>query len=639
MSKQDDSKPRDVDHKDVQMLHASLLDAERRAAMLAEVIEALSLSPDATILAQRAVELVTRASRADGAFVYLWDAERALLVMRAATEGSQQRFVNKMSLRLGEGITGWSALMRRTALVPDNLLEDPRFVHIPSAMEADFKSALFVPILIPGGEPVGVFSIYSTTAHAFNEEMAETVSEVAKLLASGIDRAAQFEVRTRQSKALNSLVGMAESPPRTVTAALGVIAERCLTIIPSNLCVVELTEAENHGEDVVGLAIARSDEDRISERARESGTTDSATVKTLLRNWEPGLEALSQPIRLSGRLVGTVTCHRHSRFASDDKLLLEAVTNYAALVLTGATAAGRPSPLDELIRGRDPERAEELLAELGWAPKSLATPFVVKLDPEHELARQQALVNATRAVENAVNTRDRRLVPDGPGAVAGLALGAVVDKSSRCQVLADLEEALAASGHQVRLVIGWGGSSAAATGLVEGLRAAANAATWAALVGTGSHMVSHKETLLLRNLTSAAHDLRQQLMCASTEIAQLHEQDDESGSNLVETLRAYLEHHGSAADAAKQLFIHRNTMRQRLDKLERALSLPLTSSDGWLITRLALLVHDRETGFEPARLPQLSEVDGTRLARARRPHPGPGVGEPTTDTPRSSALG
>jgi DNA-binding PucR family transcriptional regulator len=164
----------------------------------------------------------------------------------------------------------------------------------------------------------------------------------------------------------------------------------------------------------------------------------------------------------------------------------------------------------------------------------------------------------------------------------------------------------------VRLVIGWGGPSAAATGLVEGLRAAGNAATWATLVGSDSQMVSHKEAPLLRDLTSATHDLRQDLLRTRTELAQLHQQDDESGSNLVETLRAYLEHHGSAADAAKQLFIHRNTMRQRLDKLERSLSLPLTSSDGWLVTRLALLVHDRETGsetaFEPGARPPLSEV-------------------------------
>jgi hypothetical protein len=472
-------------------------------------------------------------------------------------------------------------------------------------MEADFKSALFVPILIPGGEPVGVFSIYSTTSYAFDEQMAETVSEVAKLLASGIDRAAQFEVRTRQSRALQSLVGMAESPPRTVTAALRVVAERCLAIIPSNLCVVELTEAANHGEDVVGVSIARSDEDRLAARARETGTSDRSTVHSLLRSWEPRLEALSQPIRLSGRLVGTVTCHRQSRFAGDDRLLLEAVSNYAALVLIGATASG-PSPFDELVCGRDSERAEELLTELGWAPKSLATPFVVRVDPDHQLARQQALALATRVVENTINTRTRRLVPDRPGTVAGLALGAVVDEGAQAAVFRDLEEALAASGHAVRLVMGWGGPSAAASGLVEGIRSAGKAATWAALVR--APMISHKETPLLHNLSAATHDLRQDLISTRNEIAHLHRQDEETGSTLVETLRAYLDHQGSAADASKQLFIHRNTMRQRLDKLERSLSMPLTSSDGWLVTRLALLAHDRDNRPEPVTRPDLSEV-------------------------------
>jgi GAF domain-containing protein len=575
------------------MLHASLLEAERRAAMLAEVIEALSLSPDATILAQRAVELVSRAARADGAFVYLWDPDRSLLVMRAATEGQQQRFVNRLTLRLGEGITGWSALMRRTAVVNDDLLEDPRFVHIPSAMEADFKSALFVPILIPGGEPVGVFSIYSRKSHSFDEQMAETVTEVAKLLASGIDRAAQFEVRTRQSKALHSLVGMAESPPRSVTAALAVIAERCLTIIPSNLCVVELTEAESHGEDVVGVSVARSDSNRLTERARETGTTDRESIHGILRNWDPRLEALSEPIRLSGRLVGTVTCHRQSRFASDDRLLLEAVTNYAALVITGATTSG-PSPLDELVRGREETQAEELLAALGWAPKTLATPFVVRIDPHQELTKQQALVNATRVVETAINSRTRRLVPDRPGRVGGLVLGAVVDDDAQASLARDLADALVASGQQARLVMGWGGPSAAASGLVEGLRDAGDAAVWAGLVGPEERSISHKENVMLRNLASAAHHLRHEVARATSEISRLATADAATGSTLLETLRAYIEHHGSAADAAKQLFIHRNTMRQRLDKLDRCLSFPLDSPEGWLTTRLALLIHDQE---------------------------------------------
>ena len=594
MSGLDGALPAGVDTDDMRVLHASLLAAERRAAMLAEVIEALSLSPDATILAQRAVELVGRAARADGAFVYLWDADRDLLVLRAATEGRQQRFVDKLTLRLGEGLTGWSALMRRPAVVHDDLLEDPRFVHIPSAMEADFRSGLVVPILVPGGDPVGVFSIYSTRPNVFTEQTVESIMEVAKLVASGIDRAAQFEVRTRQSKALHGLVGLAESPPRSTTAALAVIAERCLTIVPSNMCVVELADADLGGDDVVGVAVARSEQHRLAERTRETGTTDSATVHALLRAWEPRLETLSGPIRVAGRLIGTVACHRPSRFTGDDRLLLEAVSNYAALVLTGTAASGQ-SPFEEIVRSRHPARAEQLLVELGWAPKSLVTPFVVHIDPYQRLARHQALANATRVAEATVRNRVRRLVPGSPGLVAGLVLGAVVDADAQTALKAEIDEGLVGSGHQTTVVLGWGGPSADASGLIEGLRAANDAATWASVIRAPDGVLSHKHTSLMRSVGGLAYDRQDDLARARLEVARVAQSDQETGSALLETLRAHVECHGSAADAAKRLYIHRNTMRQRLDKLEKLISIPLDTPEGWLITRLALLVHDRES--------------------------------------------
>lgn len=581
------------------MLHASLLEAERRAAMLADVIEALSLSPDPTILSQRAVELVARAAGADGAFVYLWDADREVLVMRAATEGSQQRFVGKLTLRLGEGITGWSALMRRPALVHDNLSEDPRFFHIPSAMEADFQSGLVVPILIPGSEPVGVFSLYSRRARAFEEETAELVSEVAKLLASGIDRAAQFVVRTRQSQALRALSGLAESPPRTTKAALGVIAERCLAIVPSNLCVVELAEPETE-DDLVGVAIAGAEKHRLSERSRETGTADTAAVHTLLRQWEPRLETLSEPIRVGGRLIGTVSCHRSSRFASDDRLLLEAAANYAALVLTGTTVSG-PSPLEEISRSRRPARTEQLLVELGWAPKSLVTPFAVQVDPHKRLSRHQAALNATRVVESTIKSRDRRLVPGPEGLVGGLVLGAVDDVEDQARLKAELDEGLISSGHQTQVVVGWGGPSADVSGIIEGFREARDAAIWAAAIQVPQGVLSHKHTALLRSVSALAFDRRKELDQARVEVARVAQVDSQSGSALLDTLRAHVECQGSAADAAKRLYIHRNTMRQRLEKLERLVSFPLDTPEGWLITRLALLIHERQTDVRQGR--------------------------------------
>lgn len=578
---------------DVRLLHESLLESERRAAMLTDIIEAVSLSPDATILSQRAVELVARACEADGAFVYLWDPDRDALVLRAATEGRQQRFIDRLTLRLGEGITGWSALMRRTALIHDDLLHDPRFVHIPQAAEAEFRAALVVPILIPGGDAVGVFSLYSIRRHAFDERMAEWVAEVAKLLASGIDRAAQFEVRTRQSKALHALVGLAESPPRTTSAALAAIAERCLTIIPSSLCLVELTDTYTHGDDVVGIQIARADEHRLPAHVIESGTTDSTTAHALLRGWEPRMESIAQPIHVSGRLIGSLACHRPGRYAGDDRLLLEAVANYAALVLAGTTSAG-PSPLDELLRGRDPVLAEQLLVELGWVPKSLVTPFVVHLDPTLELPRHQALSASTRVVEGVVKTRVRRLVPDQPGCVAGLVLGAVVDAEAQHELRSEFVKALLDSGHQTHLTIGWGGPSAAGSGIVEGLRAAREAALWATVSRAPSEVLSHKTVSLLRSMSAVALDQQAKLAQALADLARIETYDHDTGSALVETLRAHVECQGAAADAAKMLFIHRNTLRQRLDKLDKLLTIPLDSPDGWFVTRLALLIHDRE---------------------------------------------
>lgn len=570
--------------------------------MLAEVIEALSLSPDATILAQRAVELVARAARADGAFVYFWDADRDLLVLRAATEGRQQGFVDKLTLRLGEGLTGWSALMRRAAVVHNHLLDDPRFLHVPSLSEDEYDSALVAPILVPGGPTVGVFALYSREPDVFDDLTVETVTDVAQLLASGIDRAEQFEVRTRQSRALSALVSLADTPPRTTSAALAALAERCLAIIPSSLCVVELAEPESHTDETsVGLAVPRGEQHRLPDRAAVTGTSDRGTVATLLRTWEAHLESVTGSIRVGGRLIGTVTCHRPGRFTGDDRLLLDAVCNYAALVLTATTAASI-SPLEELMRSQDPGHAEQILVEVGWVPKTLVTPFVIHLDPHRRVPRNQALENATRALEGRIKSRVRRLVPGATGQIGALVMGALTDENDQTGLHLEIAEYLKLSGHDVDFVIGWGGPSAAAAGVVEGLRAADDAATWASLLRHPAGTLSHRHVEILRSLANLGEDRAGELQRTRSEVSRLAQGDADTGSAMLDTLRAYMECHGSAADAAKRLFIHRNTMRQRLDKLERSLTVSLDSPEGWLVARLALLMHDQHAA-PPASLP------------------------------------
>src|SRR5262245_45962729 len=77
-----------------------LVAAERRGQTLAELNRLLAQSRDPIALAQRAVDLVMRATGAAGTFVYLWDPEIERLVLRVATTGRQAAHVGHIQLRL-----------------------------------------------------------------------------------------------------------------------------------------------------------------------------------------------------------------------------------------------------------------------------------------------------------------------------------------------------------------------------------------------------------------------------------------------------------------------------------------------------------------------------------------------------------
>ncbi len=59
---------------------------------------------DPLALAQRGVEVTARATRAAGAFVYLWDRDTDQLVLRAATAGFHQGHIGRVRRRMGEGV-------------------------------------------------------------------------------------------------------------------------------------------------------------------------------------------------------------------------------------------------------------------------------------------------------------------------------------------------------------------------------------------------------------------------------------------------------------------------------------------------------------------------------------------------------
>ena len=64
---------------------------------------------------------------------------------------------------------------------------------------------------------------------------------------------------------------------------------------------------------------------------------------------------------------------------------------------------------------------------------------------------------------------------------------------------------------------------------------------------------------------------------------------EDSDDQLFDTLEAYLRHSGSVNTVAKQLFLHRNTVRHRLRRIRKLISADLADPDTRLSLQLAIL--------------------------------------------------
>ena len=73
--------------------------------------------------------------------------------------------------------------------------------------------------------------------------------------------------------------------------------------------------------------------------------------------------------------------------------------------------------------------------------------------------------------------------------------------------------------------------------------------------------------------------------------------DRERRSDLVRTLRAYFAAGSNASEAADRMFLHRNSMLYRLERIQKLTGLDLKDPDASLALRLGLLALEK--GEEP----------------------------------------
>jgi len=134
---------------------------------------------------ERIVNLISSEVECDSCFVYVL--EEDALVLRAS-KNPHPEVVDRLKLRVGQGITGWVAEHREPVALARNAYQDPRFNFFSELPEDRYEAFLSVPILCRG-RVVGVINLQHRLPHVHSRRDIKLISTLGFLVGAEIERA------------------------------------------------------------------------------------------------------------------------------------------------------------------------------------------------------------------------------------------------------------------------------------------------------------------------------------------------------------------------------------------------------------------------------------------------------------------
>ena len=148
----------------------------------------------------RIIDFAGSVARFDSCFIFVLEEDD--LVLRASKNPHPDE-VGHLSLRLGQGITGWVAKHHQPVAIARNAFQDPRFQFFNELPEDRYESFLSVPLL-SRGRTVGVINLQNREPHTYSKTEIRLISTIGFLVGAEIEMARLEEKSSQLTEELET---------------------------------------------------------------------------------------------------------------------------------------------------------------------------------------------------------------------------------------------------------------------------------------------------------------------------------------------------------------------------------------------------------------------------------------------------
>src|SRR5579862_9858937 len=121
----------------------------------------------------------------DSCFIYVLEGDE--LVLRAS-KNPHPEAVGRLTMKMGQGITGWVAEHREPVVMAEGAYQDSRFKLFNELPEDRFEAFVSVP-LVSGGRLVGVINVQDRAPHVYSEREISIIATLGYLVGAEVERA------------------------------------------------------------------------------------------------------------------------------------------------------------------------------------------------------------------------------------------------------------------------------------------------------------------------------------------------------------------------------------------------------------------------------------------------------------------